>query len=37
MNGFAMGICVVGVGTMASLITRLIVWLDAPKKNHRSK
>ena len=37
MNGFAVGICMVGVGTMASLITRFIVWMDTPKKNRQAK
>ena len=37
MNGFAVGICVVGVGTMAYLITRFIVWMDTPKKQDRAK
>ena len=32
MSIFANAICIIGVGTMASLLTRFIVWLDSPKK-----
>ena len=35
MDGFTTFITIIGVGTMASLLTRLIVWLDTPK-NHRN-
>ena len=32
MDWFTTFITIVGVGTMASLLTRFLVWLDTPKK-----
>ena len=36
MDGFTTFITIVGVGTMASLLTRFLVWLDTPKERRNA-
>ena len=36
MDGFTTFITIVGVGTMASLLTRFLVWLDTPKERRKT-
>ena len=36
MDGFTTFITIVGVGTMASLLTRFFVWLDTPKEHRKA-
>lgn len=35
MDGFTTLITIIGVGTMAYLLTRFLVWLDTPKKKKK--
>lgn len=36
MDGFTTFITIVGVGTIASLLTRFLGWLDTPKKRWKT-
>ena len=36
MDGFTTFITIIGVGTMASLLTRFLVWLDTPKERRKT-
>ena len=36
MDGFTTFIMIVGVGTMAYLLTRFLVWLDTPKEHRKA-